>query len=209
MKIFAALLIFLISMQMASSVGIKWVTEGIRMPENSEKCVTYYAYNPSDNDIKVHVDVTGPLKEVLTSLNQEDMLIKANTPPDQSVRVDFCFKSKKVYNKDCLIGNLLCEQQCGQETKVYSGEVVLTEAYAGGSGTGSGASISASAPLSVQVDCTPYERSWASVYILSIIIVLILLVVLFYKKYSTPKVIRDEEKLKRLQEKVKIEKGKK
>ena len=139
----------------------------------------------------------------------EDKIVKANTGSDNVEDINFCFKVSKVYEPDCLIGNLLCEQKCGGEPKEYKGSVIMTDDTQTEGGSGSGTSISATAPLRFVVSCVEYERDWSPAYIAGIVIVLIILGILFYKKYSTPILIRDEDKLKRLEEKVQKEKGKK
>jgi hypothetical protein len=210
MKIIIFLLILMVSMSMVSAVGIKYVVEGVKLDENSDKCVTYYVYNSKAEDIQVQPRVTQDLNKIIISQSAENKLVKAGTNVDNAEPIDFCFKVPKIYEADCLIGNLLCEQTCGVEEKTYEGEIILKEtSVTSGSGSGSGASALAAAPLKLVVGCVPYERNWSPAYIVSIIIVLIAIGILLYKEYSTPQVIKDEEKLKKLQEKVAEEKGKK
>ena len=196
---------------MVFAVGIKWYTEGEVVNENSEKCIKYGAYNPSGNDIKVKIEVTDSLKDIISGESFEDKIVKAATKSSEAEEINFCFKVPEVYEKDCLIGNLVCEQRCEQETKSYSGDVIMTEALVGtgGGAAGSGATIAASAPLELVVSCVKHDREWGLVYITAIIIVLCIFGIWLYKKYSKPKVVRDKEKLKKLQEKIKTEEGKK
>jgi len=210
MKMLMFLLVILISIGTVSAVGIVWSTEGDYVTENSEKCITYGAYNPSAQDIKVKIEATESLKEAIIGESVSNKIIKAGTEAQAAEKVDFCFKVPQVYKQDCLMGNILCKKTCGEETKVYKGEVTMSEEVIGGDGgSGSGVSAEAAAPLELRVLCVPYERNWSPVYIVGIIIVLILIGMLLYKEYSTPQVVRDEERLKRLQDKIKTEKGKK
>jgi len=50
------LIVLFLSINIVLAVGIKWFTEGESVQENSEKCINYGAYNPSDKDIKVKVE---------------------------------------------------------------------------------------------------------------------------------------------------------
>ncbi len=207
---FVFLIISLVSMNMVSAIGIVWSTEGEYVDENSDKCITYGTYNPSSNDIKSRIEVTGSLGEVIIGASTEEKIIKAHTPPTDAEQIDFCFKVPSVYKKDCIIGDVLCEQRCEEETKSFKGEIIMTEEPLDSSGgTGSGATVSASAPLTLVVNCVEYERDWSLAYVVGIVIVLVLLGILLYNEYSTPKLVRDEERLKRLRAKIKSEKGKK
>lgn len=196
-------------MNMAMAVGITWRTEGGYVDEMSEKCIKYWTYNPSSKDINVKVEVTDSLKEVVVGGPSESVFIEAGTGPGEAKEINFCFKVPRIYEADCLIGNFLCEQTCQQPEKKYSGEILMSEAPMEGSGSGSGVSAAAAAPLNLMVRCVPYERNWIPAYVAGIVIVLLIIGILLYKEYSTPKVVRDEAKLKSLQEKVAEEKGKK
>lgn len=212
MKIFVFLVMILISLNMVSAVGIKWFTEGETVQEEDDVCIKYGAYNPSSNDIKVKIEVTDELKEIVIGKSSEDKIVKAGTKSSEAEEINFCFKVPNVYEKDCLIGNLVCEQMCGQEVKSYQGELVMTEELveaSGGGTAGSGATIAASAPLKIIVSCNKHDREWGLVYITAIILVLCITGILLYRKYRTPKIVRDKEKLNKLQAKIKSEEGKK
>jgi hypothetical protein len=200
----------LLSINMVFAVGIKWYTEEESVEESSEKCIRYGAYNPSSNDIIVKVDVTKTLRVIVMDGSTGDKLVKARTSSSEAEDVNFCFKVATVYEPDCLIGNLLCEQTCEEDTKSYSGELVMTEVPINqGGGTGSAATVSAAAPLKINVSCSISKREWGPVYITTIILILCIIGALLYKKYRTPKLERDKNKLRKLQQKIKSEERKK
>ena len=59
------LIVLFLSINIVLAVGIKWFTEGESVQENSEKCINYGAYNPSDKDIKVKVEEIKKIQEDL------------------------------------------------------------------------------------------------------------------------------------------------
>ena len=73
----------------------------------------------------------------------------------------------------------MCEQKCGGEQKVYSGEIVVTEEMVatetGGTG-GSAATLSVSAPLDIKVVCDAHGRDYSALYIVIAVIAIIVLV---------------------------------
>jgi hypothetical protein len=211
-RILIFLVIMLISINLVSAVGIKWFTEAEGVNEESVKCITYGAYNPSGRDIHVKIAVEGELSQVIQGAKTETRLIKAGTGNKQAEMIDFCFKVPTVYTEDCLYDvngkGLICEQKCNVEEKSYDGEVIMTEevVQSGGTASGSGATIAASAPLRLAVSCHKHKRDWGIVYITLILIVLLILVLKVYKRYRTPKIVRYEDELKKLQAKIKKEK---
>ena len=206
------LIVLFLSINIVLAVGIKWFTEGESVQENSEKCINYGAYNPSDKDIKVKVEITGSLNEVISGTSFEDKIIKANTASANSENIKVCFKIPKIYEEDCWISNLICKQECSVPVKAYSGELLMTEAPLSskiGETAGSGATIAASAPLALTVNCKQHGRDLTIIYILIIVLVVLFLIKHLYKKYSKPKIERDTAKLEKLKQKIEREKNKK
>ena len=194
-----------------SAVGIKWYTESEYVYEGDEKCILYGAYNPSSNDIKVKIEVSGELASIIQGASTEDKIIAARTPSKNAENINFCFKVPEVYEKDCLIGGFVCAQTCEEEVKNYNGEVTMTEQIIsqGGAAIGSGTSIAASTSLALTVKCNKSSRNWTPVIILGIIIVLILIGIVLYRKYRKPKLQRDMERLEKLKKMISREKGEK
>jgi hypothetical protein len=179
----AGIFTLFIMLGIVSAVGIRWYSESEVMSENSERCVTYGAYNPSTYPIGVKIEVIGDLANVITGAVSEEKIVEAKTPSVKSENVNFCFKIPEVYEEDCLIGNYVCEKTCPNQLKTYRGEVVMTETpIATSGGTGSGVSIAASAPLELTVACTPYPRNWSPVYVVAIVAIVIALAIALFRR---------------------------
>ncbi|MFA5142458.1 MAG: hypothetical protein WC471_05830 [Candidatus Woesearchaeota archaeon] len=210
-KIIILLIALLLTINLASAIGIKWFTEQEAMDENSNLCIKYGAYNPSGKDLKAKISLEGEIAAIAQGVTFEDKIIEASTASKDAELIDFCFSVPEVYEEDCLWNGLICEQACQQEPKTYRGEVLMTEAPAqttGGS-AGSGATIAASAPLKLTVNCKAHKRDWAIVYVTLIIIVLILLLIVLYNRFKKPRAQRYKEQLKALQDKLNKEKRRK
>jgi hypothetical protein len=164
-----------------SGLGLAWNKESALVPENTKTCLTYNVYNPFDQSTYAKIQLSDQMKQILTSSQSEVKLIPNNTPSTAGIPVKICFKTPRVYPKDCLVGNsLLCKQTCTEPMKVYQGEVEavqVSEAQfkSGGSG-GSMTQMSISAPIRVRVECIPHARDYTVVYALVAIIATILLV---------------------------------
>jgi hypothetical protein len=186
-KLNLTILCFLITVFLTSfvsaGVGIKWGQESVLVNENQETCLSYSVYNPWPDDTKVTIELSNELSEVLTLQSADTKLIPSNTASNQAIPVRFCFKSPKVYQEDCILGDsLLCQQKCSQEQVVYEGEVIvksLPTPQAGGSSTSS----SVSAPMKIKIRCNPYSRDLTLIYTLIAAISFIVIVVVLYKKY--------------------------
>lgn len=163
------------------AVGMKWFTELEMVSENSQHCVEYGVYNPADEDVNVYLSVTGELSDVIVSEHSEPKLVPAGTASADAIPVQLCFTVAKVYQDDCLLGPLLCEQTCSVEEVSYSGQVASMEAPSGEVGTGSATALGFSVPLTLRVKCNSFARDWTLVYVIVIVLVLIL-IGLFYRK---------------------------
>jgi hypothetical protein len=184
------LFVSLILIGSVSAVGIKWYTESEIATEGEEVCIRYGAYNPSNQDILVNVEVTGSLQNVVIGPASEETLVLANTHSSVAKDINFCFTVPYVYEPDCLVGNMVCEQVCEGDRLSFDGEIIMTEKpadTAGDAAAGSGISLSASAPLSLEVACNPYPRNYTPVYIVGIVVVAILLGVAIYNKNKKSK----------------------
>ena len=81
----------------------------------------------------------------------------------------------------------MCEQSCGVEEKVYSGEVLIVElnSLEKQEKDISETSISLSAPLNLKVKCDSHPRRYSSLYILIALIAFLLLVPKYLKRKRT------------------------
>ncbi len=204
--VFSVLFIVLMIIPLISAgVGIKWNRESLILNEGEKACMTYYAYNPWPEETYVTIELSDDLREILTMQDSEIKFIPANTPSSEAIPMEFCFKIPIVYERDCLIWNLMCKQDCNEEQKVYAGEVIVKSVPppigAGGAG-GSATAMAVSAPLNLKVKCNAHARDFSIVYALLALICLIMIVKLLHRKYSRPKIIRDRERLRRLQEQI-------
>ena len=200
----------------SAGVGVKWDKQSKLVEQGEKSCLTYSVYNPWPEDSYVKLTVVGDVEPIMRAESDEQMskLIPANTASTEAIPVDFCFSVPYVYEeeRDCLIGSLLCEQKCSGSQMTYEGEVLVTETGApvsGGGSGGSSTSVSVSAPLNVRVQCIAYPRNFAPLYILISLIAALIVIYLIIKRNMKPKVERDREKLRRLQEEIKRESKKK
>jgi|GEM_PF-6690187 len=181
-------MIFLLGMLIpliSAGVGISWDKESALVPEGTKTCLTYKVYNPWPQDTAVSVELSTSLQEILSSTEGEITLIPKDTSSVNAIPVTFCFRTPKIYEKDCWIGNFaICKQECNGELKTYEGEVEVVEASGGEfkGAQGSATRISVSAPLRVRVQCIEHKRNFTLIYVVVAIIALILLLLGIFKK---------------------------
>jgi len=184
------ILIALSIMPLASArkgVGIVWMTQTEIVNENSMHCVQYGVYNPWDEDVKIGLSVSDELKGLVNEQKSEVKTVPANTMPDNPVPIEFCFKIKDVYPKECILGTL-CKQTCNNKNVMYEGKVQAVEkSDSEKTGTGSKASIGVSVPLKLKVKCVPGDRDWTALYILLIVIALAVIGAIIYQKVTKRK----------------------
>ncbi len=194
MKTLKLLIILLISLATVSSmvnarkgVGILWSTETVVVNENEERCVEYGLYNPWDEDITVNLETSKEINEILKTKDVDTVNIVAFTTHENSIPAKLCFDVPEVYEKDCLIGNVLCEKRCDQEPIVYGGEIIVSEKPTATQNGGSSTSSSASSRLNVKVNCTPEARNLIPLYLVIIVILVIVIASMLYQKRKIQK----------------------
>lgn len=181
-KILIILCMFLLVFPLVSAgVGISWNKETSLVPENTKTCLTYNVYNPWPDDSYVEIELSDNLLGIANDVESEVKFVPKNTPSSQAIPVEFCFKTPRIYEEDCLLfDKLICKQDCLEDMKIYSGEVVVLESNdyisSGGSG-GSATAISVSAPLKVKVQCVAHKRNYSIIYIFVIAVAGILLAI--------------------------------
>ncbi len=205
---FAAIAIaVLLSSFALAGVGIKWSQESAIVNEGEKACLSYSVYNPWPEDSFVAIGVSDELKNILVAQESEAKLIVANTNSTEAIPVQFCFKVPQVYKRDFLLGDsLICKQDCNEEQKVYSGEILVSSVpqpkTMGGSG-GSSTSMAVSAPLKIKVACNAHKRDFSLVYWAIAVIALIVIACIIYKRTRKPAIQRYKEEMKELKEKIK------
>ncbi|MFA5060818.1 MAG: hypothetical protein WC494_00685 [Candidatus Pacearchaeota archaeon] len=169
-----------------AGVGIKWEKESIVLEEGGKACVSYGVYNPWPTESYVVIELSEELKEVLIFQETETKLIPANTPSGSAIPIEFCFEVPQVYEKDCFLGTL-CKQECSEEQKIFSGEVMVKSVAnpseidnSGGSAT----QMVVSAPLRIKVICNSSGRDLTALYILIAVVSLIIIIFLVRKNYN-------------------------
>jgi hypothetical protein len=195
-----------------AGVGIKWDKESLLVNEGDKSCMTYSVYNPWPEDSYAMIELSKELQGVLTLQEAETKFIPANTKSTDAIPVKFCFEIPQVYQEDCLVSNYVCKQDCTEEQKVYLGEVVVKSTAPPkeiGDTGGSTTSMSVSAPLTLKIRCNAHARDFTLVYSVLAVIALIVILALIYRKYRKPKLARDKEKLKKLQEQIRRERKQK
>jgi len=182
----------LVSPVVSAGVGLSWTEQSSLVPENTKTCLTYKVYNPWPTDSYVEIGLSEEIMEIVSSWSTEITFIPKETSSNQAIPIEFCFKTPRIYERDCWIGNnLICKQECNEETKVYNGEVEvmeasssdLTEAGAGGSAT----AMAVSAPLAIKVQCIPHSRNLTLIYVLIAVIAGILLAIKLFRKKKKKK----------------------
>ena len=175
----------------SAGVGISWDKETSLIPENTKTCLTYKVYNPWPEDSTVQIQLSEELMVIANYIESESKFVPKHTPSKEALPVEFCFKTPRVYTKDCLLFNkLMCKQECTEDMKIYEGEVEVIEVgnqnVAGGSG-GSATAVSVSAPLRVKVQCVAHSTNYSLIYIIIAIIAAILLAINLLKKKKKKK----------------------
>jgi hypothetical protein len=203
MKGFAilAFMLMLVSPLVSAGVGISWDRESSMVPENEKTCLTYKVYNPFGKDVYAEVSVTEEFDEIMKSAQSEIKLIPSQTSSSEALPVQFCFKTPRVYERDCLLLDaLICEKTCDEEMKVFEGNVVVREVTnpSARDGQGSATQMSVSAPLRVRVQCIPHDRNYTFVYIVIALIASILLAISIRKEKEKSSVKKEgsEENIK-------------
>jgi len=174
------LILMMFAPLVSAGVGIKWDKESSLVPEKTSTCLTYNVYNPWEDDSYVQIELSDDLKSIITSSESETKFVPKETSSSEALPIEFCFKTPRVYEQDCLIGNFICKQTCDEPMKLYEGEVSVIElseeqAKVGGGAGGSTTQMSVSAPLRVRVQCLPHDRNYGVVYALIALIAGILL----------------------------------
>jgi|SRR6056297_3167928 len=185
----------------SAGVGIKWDKESTMVPEKTKTCLTYFIYNPWDNNVYAKIELSEELQDIIKSQENEAKLIPSGTSSAEAIPVEFCFKTPKIYERDCWIGDsLICKQECNEEMKIYSGEVLVREVseseFTGSGSGGSATQMSVSAPLKVRVKCVAHERNYSFIYAVVALIAAILLAINIIKekrKYKNVKKKKEEE----------------
>ena len=185
------MIILLVFPLVSAGVGISWTKESSLVPENTKTCLTYKVYNPWPDDSYAKIRLSEELMEIIEFSEAESKFIPAETSSLEAIPIEFCFKTPRVYARDCLLfDTFLCKQECLEEMKVYEGEVEVFEVpnpvEAGGAG-GSATAMSVSAPLRVRVQCLPHSTDYNLIYILVAVIAAILLAVSYLKKRKKSK----------------------
>jgi len=163
------LILMIIAPIVSAGPGIKWSQESSLVPEKTKTCLEYNVYNPWDQDSYVQIKLSEELDDIVKSAESETKFVPAQTSSLNALPIEFCFKTPKVYERDCLIGNFICKQTCEEPMKLYEGEVEVIElseeeAKIGGGSGGSATQMSVSAPLRVRVQCIPSDRNYGIVY---------------------------------------------
>jgi hypothetical protein len=182
----------LISPLASAGVGLSWNQQSSLVPENTKTCLTYKVYNPWPTDSYIEIQLSDELMEIVSYFDTDVTFVPKETSSSEAIPVEFCFKTPRVYEKDCWIGNsLICKQECTQDMKVYSGEVEVMEASSsdltGAGAGGSATAMAVSAPLAVKVQCVPHSRNYTLIYLVIAIIAGILLIMNLLRKKKKKK----------------------
>jgi hypothetical protein len=169
----------------SAGVGISWDKESSLVPENTKTCLTYKVYNPFSSDVFAEITTSEEFDEILTYQESEVKEVPAGTSSSEAIPVQFCFKTPKIYERDCLIGNsLICEKTCEEEMKVFEGKVIVKESndpeFTGGQG--SATQMSVAAPMRIRVQCVAHDRNYSFIYLVVLVLAAILLLASLHKK---------------------------
>ena len=189
--VFLLLLILLTNtIDAKSGVGIVWMTEVETAYENTRHCIDYGLYNPWDEDIKVSLKVGGELSSIISDINSPVQTIKSFTSSKDPVISRICFKIPEVYEKNCILGALLCEKKCEEPEVKYDGYISAKEEKIDEfDKSGSSVALDVAAPLKIKVACEKTERSYTILIVILIILILLALIAWFIikkKKRYTP-----------------------
>ncbi|MDP6584183.1 MAG: hypothetical protein QF535_05975 [Anaerolineales bacterium] len=171
-------------------VGLSWSDEAVSVQEGEETCVMYGVYNPFEEDAVVKLFLIGEAKNFVASQSSEKMFIRSGTSHARSQLVEICFEIEQIYEEDCLVGSMMCEQACRGEPTKFKSEVLaagVSETTSEKSAVGSATEFGVAAPLDITVECTPYPRDLRVAYYSSAIIALGIASLVFYKKFLKKK----------------------
>jgi len=190
-------------------VGIGWDKESVYVDEGSTFCMRYNIYNPWDESVNVTLSLSGEVGDIVSDIESDVIELPAYTWYNISKKVEICFKiPPNIYEKDCVLPGLLCQQKCEGDEKVFSGEVLVMEAPYIGEGMGSSVALGAAAPLRLAVRCVPFGRDWTFLYFLITLGSGCVIGFILYRRRREPKLVREEKKLKKLQDEIKRLKSK-
>ena len=166
-----------------SGVGLSWANEAISVKEGEETCVMYGIYNPFSDDVTAKLFIIGEAKNFIASQSSEKIFIRGETYHDRSQLVEICFEIEQIYEDDCLIGSMMCEQACRGEPTTFESEVLA----AGMSDAkkveiGSSTEFGVAAPLDITVECVPRSRDLRVAYYASGIVAMSIASYVFYRK---------------------------
>jgi len=164
-------------------VGLSWADESISVKEGEEACVMYGVYNPFSEDVTAKLFIIGEARNFIASQSSEKIFVRGETYHDRSQLVEICFEVERVYEDDCLIGDMMCEQACRGEPATFKSEVLA----AGMSDSkkvemGSSTEFGVAAPLDITVECVPRDRDLRVAYYASGIIAMSIASYVFYRK---------------------------
>ena len=196
------LVLMLMAPLVSAGVGLKTSQESALVPEKTKTCLTYSVYNPFDTDSYMQIKLSEELDDVILSSEAETKFVPAKTYDKDALPIEFCFKTPRVYERDCLVGDFICEQTCTESMKTYEGEVEVIElseesAKIGGGAGGSATQMSLSSPLRIRVQCTPSDRNYGLVYGLIALIAGILLWINLAQKKKSKKSKKSKIKSKK------------
>ncbi|MFA5953204.1 MAG: hypothetical protein WC812_01295 [Candidatus Pacearchaeota archaeon] len=179
--LFLSLVLTLILPLATAGVGVKWSKESSLVSENSKVCMSYDVYNPWPQDTYATISLSPELMEIIDYIGSDIVFLPNETSSTNAIPVEFCFKTPKVYEKDCWVGDVFfCKQDCLEEMKTYEGEVLVMETspdQSSQSAQGSATKMSVSAPLRIRVQCEAQNRNFSALYVLVGLIALILLII--------------------------------
>jgi len=171
-EVMVVCMLVMLMVSVTAGVGIKWEEESVLVGEGESRCMTYKVYNPWPEGSNVEITLSEELKAILDAQEFESVFVPADTASSDAIPVEFCFDvPKKVYERSCILG-VLCKQTCGEDMKMYEGEVVVSS-VPGGDGSGSATRASVTAPLRIRVRCEETGRDYTALYILIAVIALI------------------------------------
>ena len=176
-------LIFVMLIMFSSFVlagpGVKWSRESALVEGGSKDCMTYSVYNPWPRDSFFKISLSEDFEDFKIFNKIDEQFVPQNTMSVDAIPVEFCFKTPKICEYDCwLFDKFICEQNCPEERKEFTGKVVVNEVSDPAlSGGGSATRMSVSAPLTVRVDCVPRSRNYSLIYIFVVLIATVLLVI--------------------------------
>ena len=170
----------------SAGLGIKWTQESILTTEKTKSCITYFIYNPYAGDTYASLSPSEEFGELIVSGESEVKFVPSGTTSSQAIPLTYCFKSPRIYERDCWIGDsLICETTCEEEMKVFEGEMIAKEVTVsdlGGASQGSATQTSITAPMRIRIQCVPKDRNYSFIYVVIASIAAILLAISLFNK---------------------------